>query len=825
LTRMSFAPGVEGLKPGTVASLTGLVGSSKMNGKQVTIIAEAVDRRYSVRLANGKTKTVKGENLTPLYFDSQSDFSIEDSLMFAYHEEISCFVRDNMTSFAAWWGAKSNASRKESLEVVCPDIPASFSFIENLVPEWCLDKMIASECACTQTKDFQGRPLEKIEGLHGEPCRLLHDMHHVGTMTDVGMLLHVDIRHAWNLQNMGALRSPPHMGRFGTVIDMNGSSPKQLAQPVSSPALASIKEALEQENLVFAHVRGAAVRRRIIVSMFLVGLADEFRSDTLGVVLDTNARLLQIGALVEGMRSQVNLSELEMYLGGRSSNTRPPSSSSRSDFCGASEALEMDETLPAMMRRLLHSRQDDEDKINETSSSSSLHADPVSSLAHAVTKRGVCTYCRQIEGREGQKLRLCSGCGLVPYCSRECQKTHWPQHKQACKEEEKNQQAGQHPISATGPLRLHLANPSTEVKPIFREAVCALSPCDSSGAFHLAAVFGDSLGQKTVLSLWMRLGQGIERSLIYGSDTMTKKILQVETAEVARLMFADPTKSLQSAFTAFVEIDNSLALALIVEAEHERKTASIDSSVVATFKAGLQCHDAAAAREKLSNWRRKPLMDKAVLACVRDLGKGSFARVTTEVYSLPLERQISLFLTTFLKSTTLEGRVPFGNFDGEQEIKASGYQHEIATMGPFLKILSDLNLKSQGSIRIRYKRVFEFIAAWLFTGSEKGFVGSSVFARANMSAGLDESKATEIRADVAIAVHCASVQCGSDVLFSDGLFSKFEALAEKDPLFKRHKSATCSLGAAMGIRYHSARGRTQVREDLKASNGAVYVVY
>ncbi|CAI5528841.1 unnamed protein product [Closterium sp. Naga37s-1] len=39
--------------------------------------------------------------------------------------------------------------------------------------------------------------------------------------------------------------------------------------------------------------------------------------------------------------------------------------------------------------------------------------------------------CGRVEGG-GVKLRSCSGCGKVAYCSRECQKAHWPSHKLTC---------------------------------------------------------------------------------------------------------------------------------------------------------------------------------------------------------------------------------------------------------------------------------------------------------------------------------------------------------------------------------------------------------
>ncbi|CAI5956158.1 unnamed protein product [Closterium sp. NIES-65] len=39
--------------------------------------------------------------------------------------------------------------------------------------------------------------------------------------------------------------------------------------------------------------------------------------------------------------------------------------------------------------------------------------------------------CARVEGGS-VKLRRCGGCGKVAYCSRECQKAHWPSHKLTC---------------------------------------------------------------------------------------------------------------------------------------------------------------------------------------------------------------------------------------------------------------------------------------------------------------------------------------------------------------------------------------------------------
>jgi hypothetical protein len=37
------------------------------------------------------------------------------------------------------------------------------------------------------------------------------------------------------------------------------------------------------------------------------------------------------------------------------------------------------------------------------------------------------------ELEEGAKLQKCAKCKDISYCSKECQKTHWPKHKKECK--------------------------------------------------------------------------------------------------------------------------------------------------------------------------------------------------------------------------------------------------------------------------------------------------------------------------------------------------------------------------------------------------------
>ncbi|KAJ7440560.1 hypothetical protein B0H11DRAFT_2352637 [Mycena galericulata] len=44
-----------------------------------------------------------------------------------------------------------------------------------------------------------------------------------------------------------------------------------------------------------------------------------------------------------------------------------------------------------------------------------------------------CSHCLQTQRSHAAKLALCKSCGIDRYCSKECQKAHWPNHKAGCK--------------------------------------------------------------------------------------------------------------------------------------------------------------------------------------------------------------------------------------------------------------------------------------------------------------------------------------------------------------------------------------------------------
>mmetsp|Transcript_13680 Transcript_13680/g.32821 ORF Transcript_13680/g.32821 Transcript_13680/m.32821 type:complete len:403 (-) Transcript_13680:293-1501(-) len=67
--------------------------------------------------------------------------------------------------------------------------------------------------------------------------------------------------------------------------------------------------------------------------------------------------------------------------------------------------------------------------------------DDVGSSARSAHSAGVvargCKTCGQGDATDGRKLSCCAQCGLIWYCSRECQLADWKSHKVSCKQQSK----------------------------------------------------------------------------------------------------------------------------------------------------------------------------------------------------------------------------------------------------------------------------------------------------------------------------------------------------------------------------------------------------
>lgn len=74
-------------------------------------------------------------------------------------------------------------------------------------------------------------------------------------------------------------------------------------------------------------------------------------------------------------------------------------------------------------------------KAGECSASVPIGAAATSASGAAEDPLACCAACGKRKGDAGvRKLRTCTGCRALKYCSTECQHAHWDAHKAACKE-------------------------------------------------------------------------------------------------------------------------------------------------------------------------------------------------------------------------------------------------------------------------------------------------------------------------------------------------------------------------------------------------------
>ena len=59
--------------------------------------------------------------------------------------------------------------------------------------------------------------------------------------------------------------------------------------------------------------------------------------------------------------------------------------------------------------------------------------DDVAKELNKSSSRAICEHCKCIE-KEANCFQRCARCNLAAYCSRDCQKADWKEHKTKCKE-------------------------------------------------------------------------------------------------------------------------------------------------------------------------------------------------------------------------------------------------------------------------------------------------------------------------------------------------------------------------------------------------------
>ena len=74
-------------------------------------------------------------------------------------------------------------------------------------------------------------------------------------------------------------------------------------------------------------------------------------------------------------------------------------------------------------------------------------------MHHSPEEKGeTCGGCGLVRQEEDERLRRCTGCEQVAYCSRACQRAHWGQHKKFCRNQQA-QQVSQVPQAPSEPVK------------------------------------------------------------------------------------------------------------------------------------------------------------------------------------------------------------------------------------------------------------------------------------------------------------------------------------------------------------------------------------
>ena len=111
---------------------------------------------------------------------------------------------------------------------------------------------------------------------------------------------------------------------------------------------------------------------------------------------------------------------------------------------------------------------------------------------------------------------------------------------------------------------------------------------------------------------------------------------------------------------------------------------------------------------------------------------------------------------------------------------------------PTPKVFDEQDVKESGRLRLLYRRVFEYNAAWLYTGMYHGVFAGPPDVVSRLQA-TEERRAFLIKF-VATSLYIARIQCSGERMFATGLLrssieeTEYEA-AETYERYKKHASA------------------------------------
>lgn len=352
------------------------------------------------------------------------------------------------------------------------------------------------------------------------------------------------------------------------------------------------------------------------------------------------------------------------------------------------------------------------------------------------------------------------------------------------------------------------------------QALCYASAADSDGHLAMLGFFASENGRKSAIFSILRLGLGVTAAMDMHPESFRPEMHNKSYPLwhfASSFVDGEADDSLSSEMRAMsftsakVQLNIGVCLALIKRAERDGQSAdhsSFDDGEVSEkvrdqFKERLESAQAAS---QAVDYKGPP----------RDHSEGPPAIALSEWYEIPhdhgdvrkeladiggmqdfstLMPRIVKFLHEFEDLTAVQES--FNQFNGRAFLQQRGWDKPPPTdLMAFLSMIDAVDLEESGKLRLMYRHVFEYNAAWLYTGMWYGvFRGPK-----DVKEKLQGTEAHMKR--IAMALYIARIQCSGERMFTTGLLRNAAEEAEYAQVatYKRYQKHASAFVLALGSR-------------------------
>ena len=359
------------------------------------------------------------------------------------------------------------------------------------------------------------------------------------------------------------------------------------------------------------------------------------------------------------------------------------------------------------------------------------------------------------------------------------------------------------------------------------EALCYAGASDSGGRFQIMGLFADSGGHKSWILMSLRLQGGVENFLAFGKDEMVPDAVNWPLDVVGNIFVGGRTSGEDRSTPpllhnkAVVLLPNGLCLSFLRRADREsgvKDNIDISGDPVERHRASTEFQErlqsalraehavdvhAEVPRSALHGWYTKPLTDAAVMAALEKLSTDTESNAIVTIMPRLVE-----FLTRFEEDIGVQEL--FERFDAQRFLQKNGFAAQKPEyLSQILSMFDSVDVERAGKVRLMFRAIFEYNAAWLYHGVVEGFHGPT-----DQVSLLQETmeRRLAMRESVALSLYIARIQCSGERMFTTGLYIKAaeETNDETVDIFRQLPMHACAFAMAMGARYLSSQGQTRI---------------